>query len=93
MTSAWHGRNRRALDGWVTELRASRKLTPDVEAIIALARSSADAIDRMGADPAVASVMRAHLATIERLKQSVAIDEFDRLVADLSAPMGDPAQP
>jgi hypothetical protein len=90
-------RNAAALTRTVTALRDAGLVEHADDALIALARSTADSLDR--AEPgtaAAASCARAHAAVLDRLRGLCAHDRDDDLadlLGDVSATLGDPAQP
>jgi hypothetical protein len=96
-------RNQLAVERQLKAMRAAGRIE-DVDAgVVALARSTAAALDDAGqaarlgstAWAEVASIARAHLAAVQALRgtgQGESVDEVDRLLAALSGPMGDPAQ-
>lgn len=88
-------RNKRAFDRTVDALRQVGRLEPVDEATVALGRTLAEALDVVDSEqfPAqVASLSRAHLATIRMLRGVAAGDDDGGIsdwIAGLSAPMGD----
>lgn len=91
------GRARRGLDQSVAHWRTAGVLEPELEALIALARISADALDGADVDPAESRYTVGALAGRHR---DVLVTIYDRITAstgptigELLAAMGDDAEP
>jgi hypothetical protein len=83
-----YGRNRTAAETTIEALEAHERLSDIDAARVALVRALADAVD---SDPTNASLWREYRAAEQALRETddTTGDEFARLLAALSAEMGD----